>query len=339
MDERLLPFISHMANTMRTLWIIPLVASSFFLSCDELTGPAASHWFLQREKRDDITYYSINFSSATEGWIVGYSGTIEHSSDGGTTWHPQQSGVSSNLWDVCFVNSQTGWICGAGNTILRTSDGGGSWQNISPADADGSIYVSIRFIDGNIGWMSSNSGELLRSTDGGASWEVMKRFILTARLVVLDANIVYAYIGKLYRTSDGGSTWDSVAVTIPKNYMPSDMFFADAHHGWITTQNGTGGMMIEDYPVVMTENSGVTWSSSDLLTDGGLGCVHFVTAKVGWVAGGRNIYKTIDGGRHWTLDFSPANGMLMAKDIFFLSEECGWVINWSGQVYKCSGSL
>jgi photosystem II stability/assembly factor-like uncharacterized protein len=334
-------FIIISDRTMRTFRFISLIILSFFISCKEPTSPSTDsfQWFLQREKQDDITYYSIYFSNETNGWIVGYSGIIKHSSDGGITWYSQQSGVSSNLWGVCFVNSQNGWVCGAGNTVLRTLDGGGSWQNISPADTSGPIYVSIKFIDENVGWMSSNSGEILKSTNGGISWELNKKCNLTARLAVFNANSVYALvpgviIEKLYKTFDGGAIWDSVQFSIPKNYRESGMFFANANCGWITTENGTGGTIINDYPVVMTEDAGITWSSSDLLKDGGVTCVYFVTDKIGWVAGFNNIYKTIDGGKHWNLEFSTNNGELHAKDIHFCNASCGWIINYSGQIYK-----
>jgi photosystem II stability/assembly factor-like uncharacterized protein len=268
------------------------------------------------------------------GWIVGYSGVIKHSSDGGTSWNSQQSGVLSNLWDVCFINNQVGWVCGADNTVLKTVDGGTSWQNVPSAISNGSVFVSITFIDENVGWISSNSGEILRSTDGGISWEVKKRCHLTARLAVLNTNTVYAFSGKLYKTFDGGTTWDSVQVSIPDNYRDSEMFFFNTNCGWITTENGTGGAMISDYPIVLTEDAGLSWSTSDLLKDRGIRCVYFVTDKVGWVSGVNNIHKTIDGGKHWTLEFSPDNGELFAKDMCFYNEKCGWVLNWNGQIYE-----
>ncbi len=322
---------------MKASRFIPIIALSFFISCEKSTNPgtASSNWYLQREKQDDITYYSLFFSNERNGWIIGHSGTIKHSSDGGSTWNFQQSGVSSDLWDVCFVNSQNGWVCGAENTILRTLDGGNSWQNISPADTGGQIYVSIKFINENVGWMSGNSGQILKSTDGGISWNVKKEHnIGGARLAVFDANTLYALSGKFYRTFDGGSTWDSIQVSIPKNYRDLEMFFTNVNRGWITTVNGTGGTIINEYPVVMTEDAGVTWSSSDLLKDGGITCVYFTSDKIGWVAGVNNIYKTIDGGKHWTLEFSLPNGRLYAKDMHFCSENCGWIINWEGQIYK-----
>lgn len=329
---------------MRSLRFISIIFLSFFVSCKKSTSPTTNsfqstysfQWFLQREKQDDITYYSIYFSNETAGWIVGYSGTIKHSSDGGITWNSQQSGVSSNLWDICFVNSQNGWICGAGNTVLRTLDGGNSWQNISPVDTSGQTYVSIKFIDENVGWMSSNYGKILKSTNGGMSWSVKKEHNLGgAKLAVFGANTVYALIRKnFYRTFDGGITWDSVQVSIPQQYGVSNMFFVNANCGWITTENGTGGSIINDYPVFMTEDAGITWSSSDLLKDGGIWSVYFVTDKVGWVAGVSNIYKTTDGGKRWTFEYSPDNGELYAKDIYFCNESCGWIINYDGQIYK-----
>jgi photosystem II stability/assembly factor-like uncharacterized protein len=323
---------------MKTYWFISIIFLSLFNCCEKSTNPitGSPYWSLQREKQDDITYYSICFSDIVNGWIVGYSGTIKHTSDGGVTWNSQQSGVSFNLWDVCFVNDRNGWICGAGNTVLRTNDGGNSWQNISHADSSGSryVYVSIKFVDENVGWMNSNSGEILKSTDGGMYWELKKKCNLTARLAVLNANTVYAFSGKLYKTYDGGSTWDSVQVSIPKSYRDTDMFFANESCGWITTENGTGGAIINDYPVVMTENAGITWSLSDPLKDGGIRCVYFVTDKIGWVAGNNNVYKTTDGGKHWTFEFSPNGGELFAKDIYFCNDSRGWIINWSGQIYK-----
>jgi len=92
--------------------------------------------------------------------------------------------------------------------------------------------------------------------------------------------------------------------------------------------------MITEFPVVTTKNGGETWLSSEYLKDGGMRCIYFVNENVGWIAGSQNIYKTIDGGKHWSLEFSPSNGELFSKDIHFIDENCGWIINWDGIIYK-----
>ena len=322
---------------MKTINVIFAFCVFLLISCGQPTNPPENSpgWILQREKQDDITYYSIFFSDKNNGWIVGFNGTIKSTADGGNTWESQQSDVSSNLWDISFVNNLQGWICGANNTILKTSDGGKSWINVSPSSSQNKIYVTIKFADENNGWTSNNFGEILRTMDGGLTWELKKSgFIGGSRLSVINARTVYALSGKLYKTIDGGETWDSTKVSIPKNYTASNMFFLDMNNGWVVTENGTGGMMITEFPVVMTNDCGKTWSSSEFLKDGGMRCVYFINKNIGWVAGPQNVYKTLDGGKHWSLEFSPSNGELFAKDMYFVDENNGWIINWNGEIYK-----
>ena len=304
---------------MKVYKFIILFILAIVISCEKSTNPLESStgWYMQREQQDDITYYSIFFSDENNGWIVGYSGTIKYSSDGGETWKSQQSGVSSNLWDVYFINNQKGWVCGNNNTILRTSDGGNSWHNISPVDTMGKIFISISFINDEEGWICNNGGEILKSIDGGLSWELKKKFRTSSgsHLIVFDSNTVYALHGYLYRTFDSGETWDSLTVSIPENYMASGIFFSNMDNGWITTMNGTGGEYITNYPVIITNDGGITWFSSDSLEDGGLMCSYFTNENIGWVAGIKNVYRTIDGGIHWTYEFAQENSHLNAKDI------------------------
>jgi len=322
---------------MKALKFIFIFTLLFIISCDKSTNPSedTSGWTLQRVKQDDITYYSIFFSDKNNGWIIGYNGTIKNTTDAGNTWQTQQSGVLANLWDISFVSNLKGWICGANNTILKTSDGGKSWIDVSPSNPENKIYVLIKFIDENNGWVSNNYGEILRTTNGGLSWDIKKSgHIGGSRLSVINAQTVYALSGKLYKTFDGGETWDSVEVSIPKNYMASEMFFVNINDGFVVTENGTGGTMITEFPVVTTYDGGNTWSSSEFLKDGGMRCIYFINENVGWIAGSQNVYKTIDGGKHWSFEFSPSNGELFAKDIYFINERCGWLINWNGVIYK-----
>ena len=71
----------------------------------------------------------------------------------------------------------------------------------------------------------------------------------------------------------------------------------------MTTENGDGG---KNNNLLSCFDDGIcletSWVFINLLEDGGIRCVYFVTDKIGWVAGTNNIYKTIDGGRHWALE-------------------------------------
>ncbi|MCX6376863.1 MAG: hypothetical protein NTU88_12670, partial [Armatimonadetes bacterium] len=55
-------------------------------------------------------------------------GAILHTSDGGTTWAAQTSGVTTNLYDVLAISSLECWAVGAGGTMLHTLDGE-NWTN------------------------------------------------------------------------------------------------------------------------------------------------------------------------------------------------------------------
>lgn len=177
----------------------------FFISCKKITEPDRPlGWNLQYENNDDITYYGIQFADELNGWIIGYSGTIKNTTDGGKNWEKQSSNVQSNLWDLCFNNKETGWICGADNTLLKTTNAGRTWNKITLAGNPEKINVEIKFIDEMNGWMSNNHGEILKSTDGGILWDVVRNNNRGGtRLAVFDENTAYFLSGKLFRTFDG----------------------------------------------------------------------------------------------------------------------------------------
>lgn len=315
---------------------------SFFIiicciSCRKSTEPInQSGWHLHYENNDGITYYGIQFADELNGWIVGYSGTIKKTSDGGKSWKTQSGNVQSNLWDLCFINSNTGWICGAGNSLLKTTNAGKTWNVITVPGDSGYINVEIKFIDKDNGWMSNNHGEILKSSDGGATWNIVKQNNLGgARLAVFDKNTVYFLSQKLFRTFDGGMTWDSLAVTTPQNYAIHEMYFTDQDNGYITTRNGTGGMLIKKYPVLITKDGGNSWYCSEYVDEMMLLCCFFINENLGWLAGFEKVYKTSDGGNNWISDFEPVD--FGAKEMFFLDKKDGWIITWSGDIYKYNG--
>ncbi|MFC1535635.1 WD40/YVTN/BNR-like repeat-containing protein [Candidatus Neomarinimicrobiota bacterium] len=323
-----------------------LILASFLLSnsCGLVTSPSdesitSGTWEIVRAKQDEITYYSIHFVDANVGWIVGEDGTIQNTVDGGISWDSQTSGVTSWLWDVQFIDNQTGWICGANNTILRTQDGGHSWSNISTIDLIDKIYTGLEFISPDIGWISSNHGEILRTSDGGLTWELKKFFEMGggSRLSALDANTIYALHGRLYRSYDAGETWDSLTISTPDYFRASQIFFTDRNNGWANTMSTSGGLMDTSQPVVSTNDGGLTWSHAESLNDDFFECTYFINKNIGWVAGPQIIYKTNDGGDHWTLESTRDDIYYGAKDMMFIDKNHGWLLNYRGDVFRYLG--
>jgi len=72
-------------------------------------------------------FEGIAFTDSLHGTVVGTSGLIFRTIDGGDTWIKQESGVTGWLYSVSFTDSLTGTIVGSGGIILRTTNGGYSW--------------------------------------------------------------------------------------------------------------------------------------------------------------------------------------------------------------------
>ena len=69
-------------------------------------------------------YYSVCFPDADTGYVVGAWGHILKTTDAGTTWYNQTSGVDYRLNSVFFTDVNTGYIAVGGGIILKTNDGG-----------------------------------------------------------------------------------------------------------------------------------------------------------------------------------------------------------------------
>jgi photosystem II stability/assembly factor-like uncharacterized protein len=91
----------------------------------------------------DVTFYSIDFLSETEGWAVGQKigyTTMLRTVDGGDTWSPVYAGTSNSLKSINFVNGTDGWIVG-GSVIMKLNLCQGSFDG--DGDVDGSDIASL----------------------------------------------------------------------------------------------------------------------------------------------------------------------------------------------------
>lgn len=107
-------------------------------------------------------------------WLLGSNGLISVSSDNGTTWTQQSSGVTAELLAGSAPTEQVCWIVGSSGTILRTTDGGAHWfKQTSPLTSD---LFSIRATDALHAqiWSTpdpqSHSVRSYQTNDGGVTW-------------------------------------------------------------------------------------------------------------------------------------------------------------------------
>lgn len=75
---------------------------------------------------NDIEFHSIHFPSENIGYAVGKGSfeTMVKTTDGGDTWIPMQSGSTSGLNAVYFMDENNGFVYGENGVVLETSIGG-----------------------------------------------------------------------------------------------------------------------------------------------------------------------------------------------------------------------
>ncbi|MBU0509838.1 hypothetical protein KKH27_13530 [bacterium] len=73
---------------------------------------SAQNWQWQNPLPTGNYLSDVVFINENVGWIVGSSGTILHTTDGGASWTHQGSGTNSELTAIGFFDSQRGFAVG-----------------------------------------------------------------------------------------------------------------------------------------------------------------------------------------------------------------------------------
>ncbi len=127
--------------------------------------------------------YGLHFIDAQTGWVVGSSGQVTFTNDGGHTWNDRSVTTNGQLRSVCFTSSTNGFVVGLSGEFYCTADGGLSWMAVShPA---GSLDLNAIVFSGTTGWVGGEDGVILRSDDNGATW-VEVATLLSQTIVAAD---------------------------------------------------------------------------------------------------------------------------------------------------------
>ncbi len=190
-----------------------------------------------------------------------------------TGWVKQNSGVTTGLGSVHFLNNDTG-LCNGGTFILRTTDGGMVWRQVD----DDSVFhknpshygINKLFVTNDHSIIAIGYGFIARSTDAGASWMNIK----VDSLLPLDDLVDISF-----PTQDTG-------YIVGANYYSST----------------------PPSPLLRTTNQGKTWTL-ERITDIGIWvfrAAQFRTGQLGLGVinslepPGTNLVRTTDGGVHWS---------------------------------------
>jgi photosystem II stability/assembly factor-like uncharacterized protein len=210
----------------------------------------------------------VFLTDANNGWVVGDSGIIIKTTNGGIDWTSQTSGTTNDLSSVCFIDQDIGWAVGESGVILKTTDGGTNWILQSSGVTEN--LNDIRFTDLNSGFAVSQAGRILKTNDGGNNWISQMPYpsvnLYDISFVDNNNGWVVGYDhgwgpgGVILRTSNSGTEWVPQSPGI-LNVLNS-IHLIDVNNGytagsegviWHTTNGGISFVEEELIDVIPTE--------------------------------------------------------------------------------------
>jgi photosystem II stability/assembly factor-like uncharacterized protein len=184
-----------------------------------------------RQQAQDVTgpLRGVHFVSATRGWVVGDNGLILTTSNGGTTWTAQTSGIGTSLRGVHFQSATVGYAVGSSATILVTTDGGTTWTKKAAPQGVTANLAAVRSTSATDVVAVGNGGTVLTSSDAGQTWALKQPAASSANLRGLaasGASLVAVGDGAVVRGTVPGA-WS--AATLPASgrtlsFSPGDLY-------------------------------------------------------------------------------------------------------------------
>lgn len=272
-----------------------LLFTTAFLAVVLLCG-AQGTWTMLNPNPTLKDLIDVSFATEEKGWVVGRSGIILHTDDGGENWEMQHYDAQDDLWGVWFVDEYKGWAVGW-DYIYHTDDGGENWESQNPPVFVGDLF-DVFFLNHDTGWVVGTYEILFKTIDGGENWEKISNNLSDTkffdRVLFTDANhgIVVGSQnlfsdGLIMITEDGGYTWNE---TTPAGFSGfNDVYFRDSLHGWVCGN---------DYKIVSTNDGGYTWTEIPVPASGFRG-IHFYTEEKGILVDSYHTLFSFDGGMTW----------------------------------------
>lgn len=256
--------------------------------------------------------YGMDFINSNTGWVVGITGLIKKTTNGGANWIIQSPQVSYyDLYSVYFTDANTGFAVGEFGEMEKTTNGGTnwSWQNSGDYEDKYSVY----FIDANTGYIIGSGGKILKTTNTGTNWIGQNSQTSASLHSVCFADANTGYIagsgGTILKTTNSGTNW--IAQTPQFNGSFLSVYFTDGNTGYAVGDQGT---------IMKTTNGGTSWIGQVTYTPINFTSVYFLNADVGYVCGGEAIYKTHNGGHDWVMDDLGQNIVNSMQAVEFIVE-------------------
>ena len=284
---------------------------------------------------DDIatphTLYSIHFIDDNIGWAGGNDGLLIHTTDGGDTWSPQDTGLgqTNDLFSVYFTDSTHGWVTSVSGKVSYTTDGGDTWKNSPVVFGDKVSDITLRsihFADSTHGWAVGDKGTVIHTTNGGVfNDELESQSVLLEKIFDSETSDTdrKTAISKLIGDYVPPSSWTEQTSGVTDKTLFS-VYFVDNNNGWAVGESGT---------ILRTVNGGASWIAQTF-GDKDLTSVYFIDSNNGWAVGDRGtIIHTTDAGVNWSNMQSSTNTDDLTS-VHFTDSNNGWAVGYPGTVLR-----
>lgn len=158
---------------------------------------------------------SANFKSVftlgNDVWLSVDNGKIYKSSKTTTILTAYNTGVTTSINSVFFIDGNTGFICGDNGVIMKSVNGGTVWTPSNTGVGSDKLN-SIYFKDANNGIAVGNAGKVYITVNGGTSWNSETVPSVRNLLDVKYFSDGIAIVGEwgTLLTKPDGSSWTSV---------------------------------------------------------------------------------------------------------------------------------
>jgi photosystem II stability/assembly factor-like uncharacterized protein len=211
---------------------------------------------------DTVSLNAVDFPTTSTGYVVGRSGRILKTSNGGTSWVTQVSGTNQHLHSVTFEDENTGYVAGDWGTILKTTNGGASWT--AQVSGTSRYLYGLCIADQSTLYAVGSWGTILKSTDGGTAWTTISSGTINENFYSVcftDPNNGYVTGNgaRVRKTTDGGVTWTEHGFSGDVDDICYSAYFTDENNGYAV------GIISDPYSstqhgfIQLTADGALTW--------------------------------------------------------------------------------
>ncbi len=297
---------------------------------------------------------SVTFDGEDDGRILGESGAIYVTHDGGDTWALVGPDREAPVTFAAITRSPDGLLWAVGRTsdyndyygesgsgagvVWRSGDGGTTWTALDDPLFEVGGFGQVCAAASGEAWVAGEGGRILHTADGGVTWAQQATGV-GASLIGLafsDAEhgwaVSAAMPGVVLETTDGGAHWKLTTVGTRERYLTvsasgSDVWLGGMEYRSDCEEEGAG-------LVAHSGDGGATWTTATAGPRAVLD-LSFLGAGQGWALSGvpywwdsaGRLLHTTDDGATWTeVKIGPQGSVRGFRAMYFADQDEGWIL-------------